>query len=73
MKSTNLFAAAFYRILDEEMMSSTAFGAAATGEHGGDVPSGSDFYATRDARVPRALGAKKRKNVPMQRRNLTNI
>lgn len=51
------------------MLASTVFGLGAQTNQGGAVPGGSDFYAPGDARVPKALGAK-RKKLKIQRRNL---
>lgn len=65
----------YIQCLREEMMASTVFGLGATGDKGGQVPGGLDFYAPGDARVPKALGAtKKRKGkqrVQIQRRGLS--
>ena len=52
----------------EQMMSSTVFGLGAQTNQGGVVPGGSDFYAPGDARVPKALGAKRGKRARVQRR-----
>jgi hypothetical protein len=51
------------------MLSSTVFGLGAQTDQGGAVPGGSDFYAPGDARIPKAIGSK-RKRLRMQRRNL---
>ncbi len=56
----------------EDMMSSTVFGAAASGDKGGQVPGGSDWYAPGTAIVPKVLGQKRKGKVPMQRRRLSN-
>ena len=71
-ESNNLFARVFMKVLQEEMTAATAFGLGAQTNQGGAVPGGSDFYAPGDARVPKALGAKKRRKMIVQRRNLTN-
>ena len=55
----------------EDMMSSTVFGPAATGDKGGQVPGGSDWYATGDTRIVQPMGKKRRGKVPMQRRSLS--
>lgn len=74
--ATLTFEQFYHQCLREEMMASTVFGPAATGEHGGEVPGGSDFYATGSAIVPKVLGAKKRKGktkMPIQRRALSRM
>jgi len=73
--ASDLFAAAFIKMIQEEMMSATVFGLGAAGDQGGSVPGGLDFYAPGDARVPKALGVTKRigkRKVPMQRRDLNS-
>jgi hypothetical protein len=52
----------------EQMMTSTVFGLGAQTNQGGAVPGGSDFYATGDTRIPKALGAKRGKRGRIQRR-----
>ncbi len=52
----------------EQMMSSTVFGLGAQTNQGGAVHGGSDFYATGDTRIPKALGAKRCKRGRIQRR-----
>lgn len=61
-----------YNFLMEQMMSSTAFGTAPEiGTQGGRVGVSDDVaYAKGDARLPKLIGAKKRKKPPIQRRNL---
>ena len=61
------FDEAYQRIL-EQMMASTVFGPNASGDQGGAVPGGSDFYAPGDARVPKVLGSSKKKRARVQRR-----
>jgi hypothetical protein len=69
--STITFEQFYHQCLQEEMMSATVFGLGAAGDHGGEVPGGSDFYATGSAVVPKILGAKKRRGkTPIQRRSL---
>lgn len=67
-KSSDKFTKLCNAIL-EQMLASTVFGLGAQTNQGGAVPGGSDFYAPGDARVPKALGAK-RKKPKIQRRNL---
>lgn len=55
----------------EDMMSSTVFGPAATGDQGAQIPGGSDWYARGDTRIPQALGKRRKGKVPLQRRNLS--
>lgn len=72
--ATPTFEQFYHQCLREEMMSATVFGLGAAGDRGGQVPGGSDFYATGDTRVPKALGSRKRRGkskVPMQRRSLS--
>ena len=58
-----------YEYIMEQMMSSTVFGLGAQTDQGGVVPGGSDFYATGDVRIPKALGAKRGKRARVQRRS----
>ena len=58
-----------YEHIMEQMMSSTVFGLGAQTDQGGAVPGGSDFYATGDTRIPKALGAKRGKRARVQRRS----
>lgn len=58
-----------YEHIMEQMMSSTVFGLGAQTDQGGAVPSGSDFYATGDTRIPKALGSKRGKRARVQRRS----
>ena len=53
----------------EQMMTSTVFGLGAQTDQGGAVPGGSDFYATGDTRIPKALGVKRGKRGRVQRRS----
>ena len=74
--ATLTFEQFYHRCLREEMMSATVFGLAATGDHGGEVPGGSDFYDPGRAIFPKVLGAKKRKGrtkMPIQRRTLSKM
>lgn len=74
--STPTFEQFYHQCLGEEMMSATVFGLGASSDHGGEVPGGSDFYATGTAVIPKVLGAKKRKGraqLPVQRRSLSKM
>ena len=71
--SSNLFEKIFKKLLREEMTAATVFCLGSQTNQGGAVPGGSDFYAPGDSRVPKALGATKKKPSKVQRRNLTNM
>lgn len=68
-KSSNRFTELCELIMDQ-MLASMVFGPAAAGDQGGAIGK-VDFYAPGDARVPKFLGARKRKKPLVQRRNLT--
>jgi hypothetical protein len=68
MMKNSKFDETFSHIM-EQMMSSTVFGLGAQTDQGGAVPGGSDFYATGDVRIPKALGAKRNKRARVQRRS----
>lgn len=71
--SSNLFEKIFKKLLREEMTAATTFGPGSQTNQGGAIPGGSDFYAPGDARVPKALGATKKKPGKIHRRNLTSM
>lgn len=83
MKSNNLFEQIFLKVLEEDVVSggpNSAFGSgtsAPIGSSGNQFPSQNDnAYAPNDTRIPKILGAKKKKNklkIPIQRRPLPGL
>lgn len=83
MKSIGLFEQAFYKVLQEDMVSggtASVFGVGQggpPGSHGNQFPSQNDqAYAPNDARLPKLLGAGKKKRkekLKIQRRPLPGL
>lgn len=77
MKSIGLFEQAFNKVLNEMNISGGAtsvFGTVDSGATGGAFPGNKDNYAPGDTRVPKVLGAgKKKKKFFVQRRPLPGL
>jgi hypothetical protein len=83
MKSNNLFEQKFLKVLEENIVSggpNSAFGTgtiASIGSFGNQFPSQNDnAYSPNDTRIPKILGAKKKKKklkIPIQRRSLPGL
>lgn len=78
MKSIGLFEQAFYKALNEMNVAGGAtsvFGTVDSGATGGSFPGHQDNYAPGDSRVPKVLGAgkKKKKKFLVQRRPLPGL
>lgn len=80
MKSIGLFESKFLELLEMSNVAGgvgSVFGIAAAGQFGNQFPSQNDSaYAPGDARIPKALGGKKRKKkkgVFIQRRPLPGL
>lgn len=76
MKSIGLFEQAFYNILEMNVAGGTTgvFGSVDVGATGGAFPGNQDNYAPGDSRVPKVLGAgKKKKKFFVQRRPLPGL